>query len=401
MPSNPTIAVAITLIALAAPSTPRNQIMSEDGKAASTDDRIGTSVAIDGKFLISGTPGEAFFDGADAGYVNAYRQIGPAWQWVLEGLISPNLAAGDQFGTSVGISGKYAIVGAPGDDDQGDSAGAAYVFVRGSNGVWTVDQKLSDFAAEDEDEFGSAVAIDGKYAVVGAAFADGGGTDAGRICFFIRNRDGWDFLNDTATIDGLQAGDLLGACVAIDGKYAVVGLPGNDPGAAWVYRRDGSEWIREDIFTAFDDNVSGFGTSVAISGKFLIVGAPQTLVSGAAAGKAYVFARQGNGQWEQVGILQGSAAAAGDNFGAGVAISGSIAVVGASLDNTTSGTDSGSYSVFRRNSDGTWSIAVGPITPDDGEDDAEFGAAVALDGKNLAVGAPGHAASTGRTYVFR
>ena len=43
-------------------------------------------------------------------------------------LLASDDAASDNFGTTVAISGNYAIVGAPGNDDGGSSSGSAYIF---------------------------------------------------------------------------------------------------------------------------------------------------------------------------------------------------------------------------------------------------------------------------------
>ena len=68
-----------------------------------------------------------------------------------------------------------------------------------------------------------------------------------------------------------------------------------------------------------------FGTSVAISGSTAVVGAYR---KDSGAGAAYIFVRSGT-TWAQQEELTASDRAAGDGFGASVAISGSKAVVGA------------------------------------------------------------------------
>ena len=75
-----------------------------------------------------------------------------------------------------------------------------------------------------------------------------------------------------------------------------------------------------------------FGTSVAISGETVVVGAWND--DGAASanqGSAYVFVSSGLA-WIQQAKLEASDAAAGDIFGGSVAISGETIVVGASFD---------------------------------------------------------------------
>lgn len=81
--------------------------------------------------------------------------------------------ASDQFGYSVAVSGDFAIVGAPFEDEDaaGDNtipgAGCAYIFVRnGTN--WTMQQKIVASDRATNDNFGISVAISGNYAIVGA-----------------------------------------------------------------------------------------------------------------------------------------------------------------------------------------------------------------------------------------
>src|SRR5690606_32979546 len=100
----------------------------------------------------------------------------------------------DGFGTSVAVDGEYAVIGAPGDDDGGAASGSAYVFRRDAN-VWVQDMKLPPSApvvgirpaaVTAGDNFGSAVAISGDHVIVGASLDDDGGTRAGAAYIFRR-----------------------------------------------------------------------------------------------------------------------------------------------------------------------------------------------------------------------
>ena len=83
-------------------------------------------------------------------------------------LEASDAGAGDQFGSSVAISGDTAVVGAHSDAGAaGADQGSAYVFVR-SGGVWSQQQKLEASDAGAGDLFGVSVAISGETVVVGA-----------------------------------------------------------------------------------------------------------------------------------------------------------------------------------------------------------------------------------------
>ena len=75
-------------------------------------------------------------------------------------LVANDRAVGDLFGKSVGIYGKFIVVGAPNDDDKGSNSGSAYIFQKNSRGRWVFRKKLRDGKGSAEDRFGSKVAID-------------------------------------------------------------------------------------------------------------------------------------------------------------------------------------------------------------------------------------------------
>ncbi|MBT3947423.1 MAG: hypothetical protein HOF39_04615, partial [Candidatus Marinimicrobia bacterium] len=86
-------------------------------------------------------------------------------QWHQQAKINASdKASGDNFGNSVSINGDYAIVGAK--NDGGYSEGAAYIFIR-SGTSWSEQAKLIASDKERNDDFGTSVAISGDYAIIG------------------------------------------------------------------------------------------------------------------------------------------------------------------------------------------------------------------------------------------
>jgi len=91
-----------------------------------------------------------------------------------------------------------------------------------------------------------------------------------------------------------------------------------------------------------------FGISVSISGDKAIVGAfldDDTVTTNS--GSAYVFERDSGGNWNEVAKLTASDAEVGDNFGNSVSISGDKAIVGARFGNDVP-SNSGSAYVFEQ-----------------------------------------------------
>jgi FG-GAP repeat protein len=128
-----------------------------------------------------------------------------------------------------------------------------------------------------------------------------------------------------------------------------------------------------------------FGYAVSISGSTAVIGAPFDDNSGGSdAGAAYVFVGAG-AVWTEQAKLTASDGAINDQFGFAVAVSGDTAVVGAYLDNNAGGSDAGSAYVFVR-SGTTWSqqAKLLPQVPGGGD---YFGSAVAIDGDTIVVGA--------------
>jgi hypothetical protein len=135
-------------------------------------DSFGTSVAIDnnGGFVLVGSP-YADVDGvSDAGAALAFAGFGGSW------LFNQRYTPGDvndssHFGFSVtlnGGDGRVAVVGAPGDNDRGAFSGAGYVYLFGTS--WTQYAKLMPSDSAAGDNFGTSLAISGdRLTVLGGA----------------------------------------------------------------------------------------------------------------------------------------------------------------------------------------------------------------------------------------
>ena len=154
------------------------QIAASDGSAY---DYFGNSISIDGDYAVIG----AWKDdvtGIDRGSAYIFYRSGTNWIEQAK-LTAPDGMDEDLFGYSVSISGDYAIIGAYGDDDNGNNSGSAYIFYR--NGTsWTEQIKLTPLDGASEDRFGCAVSISGDYAIVGAWGDDGTGIDRGSAYIF-------------------------------------------------------------------------------------------------------------------------------------------------------------------------------------------------------------------------
>ena len=203
--------------------------------AVAPGDLLGFAVAVDGDRLVAGAP---FHDGAggsggrDAGGAWVFRRGAAGWEEEAElavGGFAGGLGRVDLLGYAVAIDGARVALGAPGDDDRGDAAGAVYLFEPAADGAWNPVAKLTDAAGAVGDGFGSSLALDGDTLLVGAPYRARG---AGAVVVFRRGADGTWRQAETLAGDG-AASALFGHSVDLDGAWAVVGARGDD--------RDGRE----------------------------------------------------------------------------------------------------------------------------------------------------------------
>ena len=199
-------------------------------------------------------------------------------------------------------------------------------------------------------------------------------------------------------IDG-KPSDSLGASMATSGATLIVGAEGHDglhtdSGAVYVfeqYQSNAQNWFESAMIIAADESVSQlFGRSVAIDGDTAVIGAPGDKDLGISAGAAYVFSRNPENlrQWMQIAKLTATDGAARDHFGASVTIKGDVIAVGANKHDANSVSDSGAVYIYRHQQSGnTGWVQTAKLVPADSFEGDNFGAAVALDGNTLAVGA--------------
>jgi len=369
---------------------------------AAANDWFGYSVAVSGDTAVIGVPFDDNDSGTDSGSAYVFVRSGTTWNQQAK-LTASDAAAGDNFGWSVAVSGDTAVIGANGDDDGGNSSGAAYVFVRNGT-TWSQQAKLTANDAAANDWFGSSVAVDGNTAVIGAYYNDDGGTDSGSAYVFTRSGTVWS-QQAKLTASDAAAGDNFGVSVAVDGDTAVIGAyrdddNGANSGSAYVFTRSSATWSQQAKLTAGDAAANDrFGYSVAVNGDTAVIGAVWDDDGGTDSGAAYVFTRSGT-VWSQQAKLTASDAAVDDWFGYSVAVSGDTAVIGAYRDDDN-GANSGSAYVFTRSS-ATWSQQA-KLTASDAAAEDNFGRSVAVDGDTAVIGAyqdDDGGTDSGSAYVF-
>ncbi|MCU0256053.1 MAG: FG-GAP repeat protein, partial [Vicinamibacterales bacterium] len=183
-------------------------------------------------------------------------------------LTVPGGAPGDAFGRSVAISGDTLVVGAPGDDERGENAGAAYVFVRQPAGEWRLQQKVMSWSQRRDDWFGWSVGVDTNTLVVGSP-----GTQEWRGGAYVFERDDDGRWTERVHLlpDEVLAGDRFGWRVALDDDTLIASAPwravtGGDtttrPGGLWFFRRSGTAWAIEQAVFGGAGEMLGFSLDI-------------------------------------------------------------------------------------------------------------------------------------------
>jgi len=383
---------------------------------------------------------------SDAGAVYVFQRTGTTWAQQAY-IKASNTGVGDFFGSSVALSGDTLAVGAPGEassatginsnqlDNSAAFAGAVYIFQR-TGTTWAQQAYLKASNTAADYRFGNAVALSGDTLAVGAYAEDSAATgvngnqfdnsasDAGAVYIFQRTGATW---AQQAYIKASNSGkqDHFGISLALASDTLAVGATGESSGATgvngdqgdnsaifagavYVFRRNAATWAQEAYIKASNtETFDGFGCSVALFNDTLVIGAVgedsgaigadgnQADNSASSAGAVYVFQRTGTA-WAQQAYLKAANTGAGDQFGFALGLfedtlavgafteaSSATGVNGNGADNGASG--AGAVYIFRRT--GTvWAQQAYVKASNTGAND-RFGAAVAISGDSLAVGA--------------
>ena len=272
--------------------------------ASNFEDRFGKSVAIQGDTIVVGSPNNDLDGKTKTGSACVFVKPDSGWA-SSSNECTAFLSASDKqeydfFGNSVAVSGDTVVVGAWEDDAE---KGAAYIFQKSASGEWsdsTQTAKLTALDAQEYDLFAYSVDIAGDTVVVG--------TDNDSAYIFVRPENGiW--VNSTQTakltaLDGSAGDDDFGQSVAISGTRVVIGSEGDSnsngtsSGSVYIFDEPFTGWkdstiYKEKLIASDGSAVDYFGSSVAIDGLMVAVGANHsTITSLSESGSAYTFQKK-------------------------------------------------------------------------------------------------------------
>ncbi|NND01245.1 MAG: hypothetical protein HKN91_00520 [Acidimicrobiia bacterium] len=303
----------------------------------------------------------------------------------VQTITSTDGVEGDYFGLAIDVHEDKMIVGAHRKQSE-SGVGGAYVFRR-QGGNWAEEQALEPDVATRLSA--RRVAIGEDIALVSAVPADSTQVPQG---VFVFEHDGTSWVQ-TATLHAEDPVEFtaFGSSLAVAGSMLVVGAThdshaGEYAGAVYIFEMVDGEWQQIQRVVAWDAAPhDGFGHDVAATSDLIMVGAPWGDSEGPYTGGIYAFEHGANG-WHQIDKFKPDDAAGWQSFGQEFELNGTTVAAGVRSDDDARG----AVYIFEQNGD-DW-IQAQKIQPEEADSGFVFGASVALEGDMLLVGAdgPGH-----------
>jgi hypothetical protein len=380
--------------------------LSSGDEAGSSIGLLGSGV---GQHLVIGAPG-ADQGAEDAGAVFVLARGAEGWT-LMQTLLAPRPAPFQRLGSALAIDPAAATDGSAPDEGAAllvgrpaslPGVGGAELF-RLSGGHW---QHEVTFDAPEPGlvDFGATVALRGDLLAIGAPGGlIGSFTGAGMVQLYRREEGAWimaERLEAPAPAKADGFGRALGILADEGTPRIVVGAPLKDvvtlnDGAIFVFAqkegrrrpRQPAEWVLEQTISSPAAEAFGyFGSALAGEGALLAIGAPEEQVLPAGDGTTHLFKASAGWGYQACEALVPSSAPAVDESATALALAPGIIVTGMPRDHAF-GSRSGA-AMIHRSIGGAWApllvMAEAPV------EEARFGAALALQGSTLAIGAPGH-----------
>ena len=261
--------------------TETQKLVADDGQPV---DWFGSAVTTDGATIVVAAYGAHYDDQAMRGAVYVFTASSGKWTQTQE-LAADDGASGDAFGTAIALSGTTLLASAPGASIDGHYAqGAVYRFAF-ADGAWSQAQKIVVAEGVESDQLGSALAVDGDTALIGAMWRTGG---AGVAYVYENDGGDWHQTQRLEASDGAVAGidgiglpptDNFGMTLALQGDKALIGASNvtigasEGQGAAYFFERSAGTFAGTHTFTENEGVISPyFGNAVALDGNDVLVG---------------------------------------------------------------------------------------------------------------------------------
>ncbi len=339
-----------------------------------TQFNFGSAIALDDEFLAIG----AHRDTTNGAYAGAVYIYSASTNQLIRKLVPDDGSTDDWFGFAVDIDDGTVAVGARYDNESGFNSGSAYLYSALSGSLIA---KLAPPPNSDFIDFGQSICIHNGIVAVGAQLDNENGTWSGAV--FLFDAATGLFLEKILPSDGSEY-EFFGSSIAINDEYIVIGAEGNTnengsaAGAVYVFesgtRQELAKFIAED-----GNSEDRLGFRVDIDDNLIVAGAHLNDDFGRSSGSAYLFDISKKAQVAKLLPIDGNR---NDFFGYAVGIHENIVTVGAIL-NATNGEHSGAVYMFNST---TGQQTNKLVTCDRSENDL-FGYAISMNEQFIAVSA--------------
>lgn len=300
---------------------------------------FGTSVILSESEIIVGEPNTTFREGS----IYIYQRSGDAWVQTAR-LTAPDAKRADGFGSVLARSGETLFIG--------QRNGPLHIFTQTETG-WTASGTVHGEGTKGLDpgcsqygycgtDFGMTLAAEGDWLLIGAAGAIPSAqqrdeaevqVSPGVVFTYRKGADGRWTQHSRLQAAGGTDGDRFGLTIELSNGRALIGAPlWNDSannlegvGRVVEFRLDGGEWVESGTLPVEAHLNAQFGSSIALRGTDVLVGAPGIDDS---RGAVYRFAKEDE-TWMLNQTIRLNEGESGDQFGSGVGFAGSDIWVGA------------------------------------------------------------------------
>jgi FG-GAP repeat len=323
------------------------KLVSSDGAAS---DFFGIATSLSGTMGLIGASGDTIGTHSYRGSAYLFRNLGSAAGQITQSvkLISSDGASSDSFGTSVSLSEKMGLIGAYAHDTNGNEArGAAYLFRNLDTAAGTVTQNAKLIASDGAalDLFGTGISMSGNIGLVGAQYANMGGTEDQGCAYVFRNLNtATGTITQSAKLiasDG-AFNDQLGAATSINGNTGLVQAYGDNiggnlfQGSVYLYRNldvaTGTITQSAKLTTTNGTRYDYLGSQLAQSGnKALVASFGSGVGTNNKQGSVYLFQNldSASGNVTETLEIRATNGTLNDLFGQSVSLDGDLFAIGA------------------------------------------------------------------------
>ena len=309
------------------------------------------------------------------------------------------------FGSSISLGNSYLVVGAPNSPSYGQNSGTVYGYKKISN-QWIFDQKIKPDDINENDRL-SIVKLYADTLFTGAFDKEVyGNIKRGAVYQFVRNDSIWVQVQKIIPLDTLPSGSRFGESFDVNNQFLIISakldiVNGIGSGSVYVFKKQNSQWVQcQKLFPRPGVDGSRFGGSIALSDKFLLIGAAdETNIIGEYAGAVYVYELIDT-IWVEKEKIINRKGSGNEAFGRDVDVSGTSLAVGApgNIFATFPG------SVFIYDFENGNIVLKAELKASDADYDNYFGSNFTIKKDSIIISASGDdevANSAGALYLFR